>query len=106
MGIVCQMFYLSSMFPYLFLTFLGNVDTFSISIKKGNECRVLNDERDPCVFPFNYGNTTYHQCTDVDETYFWCATEVDESLEATEWGECGESCPKKANPTSKTVDLL
>ena len=60
----------------------------------GNECHVLNDERDPCVFPFTYGGTLYNHCTDVDETFFWCATEVDESLEATKWGQCGEKCPK------------
>ena len=59
-----------------------------------NECRVLNDERNPCVFPFHYGNTLYNQCTDVEATYFWCATEVDESLNVTEWGQCGEECPK------------
>ena len=68
----------------------------------GNECRALNDDRDPCVFPFYYGNKLYNQCTDVDETYFWCATEVDESLQVIEWEQCGEECPKGMSSLAMT----
>ena len=32
----------------------------------------------PCIFPFIYKDIAYNECTTVDKSYYWCATELNE----------------------------
>ena len=50
----------------------------------------------PCKFPFIFEGKTYNQCTDYKFGFFWCATEVDITLEMVEnqIGICKDSCPR------------
>ena len=50
----------------------------------------------PCKFPFIFEGKTYNQCTDYKFGFFWCATEVDITLEMVDnqIGICKDSCPR------------
>ena len=50
----------------------------------------------PCKFPFIFEGNTYNQCTDYKFGFFWCATEVDITLEMVDnqIGICKDSCPR------------
>ena len=56
------------------------------------ECRTTSGSK--CIFPFLYGEVTYHKCTSVDYSgTFWCATGVDSyGKVAWDYGSCGSEC--------------
>ena len=60
----------------------------------------------PCVFPFKYGDKTYHACTNVDYEEFWCATFVNEKQELSDsqWGNCTALCPKKDKSMEEGIE--
>ena len=47
---------------------------------------------DQCQFPFSYNGTEYHSCTEDYEDHLWCATELNEIGEMTDYGWCREMC--------------
>ena len=60
------------------------------------------DPNKPCVFPFNYGGTSYSKCSTQDNPEPWCATEVDANGNYEpgiygKWGNCDSNCD---NPSS------
>ena len=63
--------------------------------------RSNHDPGKQCIFPFKYKGIVYSECTDADSvndgnSYFWCATKVNQDKEIAEggrnWGECNDNC--------------
>ncbi|CAK0812418.1 unnamed protein product [Prorocentrum cordatum] len=46
----------------------------------------------PCVFPFEYGGSTYSGCTAANWITPWCATAVSGSGSMSDWGHCSTTC--------------
>jgi hypothetical protein len=69
-------------------------DTCSVSEEGTGETK-------PCIFPFNYNEQTFTECTTVNDRDFkaWCSTEVDSNgnhvLSGGFWGHCGPECENK-----------
>ena len=63
-----------------------------------------------CHFPFVYKGSTYEKCTNVNKTFHWCATKVNEDnvidLESTHWGECNDHCEKYGTYTFYILSFL
>ena len=48
----------------------------------------------PCKFPFIYNSKTYTTCTNVEEDFYWCSTDVygGGGHVGGEWGKCDVGC--------------
>merc|ERR1712243_97993 len=58
-----------------------------------------------CVFPFRYNGIVYSECTSVDQSAAWCATEVDAggNFISNKYGFCPSSCPSSGSSTTTTT---
>merc|ERR1712064_243773 len=58
-----------------------------------------------CVFPFRYNGIVYSECTSVDQSAAWCATEVDAggNYISNKYGFCPSSCPSSGSSTTTTT---
>jgi len=70
----------------------------------GDDCnawRLVGGEKKtkPCVFPFYFKRFRYDKCTNIEEEFFWCSTDVDENGNHKEgnWGICNDECPTATN---------
>merc|ERR1712226_52613 len=55
-----------------------------------------------CVFPFEYLDREYHECTTADWTRAWCGTSVNSTKPGSfSWGQCNSQCRGYVEPESK-----
>jgi hypothetical protein len=66
----------------------------------------LASMNDPCVFPFTYNETTYHDCThrdSFDGITAWCATVIDGDGVSVTWGGC-KDCDQSSETILESVE--
>ena len=62
-----------------------------------------------CIFPFTVNGIKYYNCKQGEGSYtkkYWCPTRLnfDGSYSKSQWGWCGDSCPKTAPAVIPTAE--